>query len=326
MSRPRRGTTMMETLVAMCLLAAAFVATAQMLAVCARQRQAAERQFAAQLAASNTAERIAAMPFADVSNDALAALAPSPELQTALGECAASRSTAPRIPTNSQPASGSASASPGPPAARPAARYTSSRGNTMNKGPGHETHTAQSASASARSPATRPAAAFTLIEMIAVISLVSAILGGVAVLLQGVWRAERARTHHSAQYAAIHRAGELFRTDVRAGDVDLAAGQGSASRIVVTLPDQRTIEYTAGEARIDRQVRESGQIARRRHLRAPPGSTATWLRDAGELPVVSLLIKTPRSAEPVESSSTRTLRIDAALRAHAAASAKGADE
>ena len=80
--------------------------------------------------------------------------------------------------------------------------------------------------------------------------------------------AERAQII-TAQYAAIHRAGELFRTDVRAGDVDLAAGQGSASRIVVTLPDQGTIEYTAGEARIDRQVRESGQIALRDTFASP---------------------------------------------------------
>ena len=87
MSGKRRGTTLLEATLALCLLAAAFATTAQMLTVCARQRQTADRQFAAQLEATNVAERIATMRYDDITPQALQAMTLTPETQAALPDC-----------------------------------------------------------------------------------------------------------------------------------------------------------------------------------------------------------------------------------------------
>ncbi|HEY1599294.1 MAG TPA: hypothetical protein VGG64_06810 [Pirellulales bacterium] len=84
MRKLRRGTTLVEVSLALCLLAVAIVATAQILTLCARQRKAADRQFAAQMEASNVAERIAAIDYDDVTAVSLAAMKLSPETQSAL--------------------------------------------------------------------------------------------------------------------------------------------------------------------------------------------------------------------------------------------------
>ena len=84
MTQARRGTTLVEVSLALCLLAVAIAAAAQMLAVCARQRKSADRQFAAQIEASNIAERIATMSYSDVGPETLATMTLSPETQSAL--------------------------------------------------------------------------------------------------------------------------------------------------------------------------------------------------------------------------------------------------
>ena len=71
-------------MLALCLLAAACVAAAQMLTVCARQRIEAERQLAAQLEANNAAERIAAMSYDKLTSDSSRRLALTPEGLAAL--------------------------------------------------------------------------------------------------------------------------------------------------------------------------------------------------------------------------------------------------
>ena len=52
---------------AIALLSVAVIATAQVLAVCARQRMTSEQWLAAQLEAANVQEHIAAMPYEKVS-------------------------------------------------------------------------------------------------------------------------------------------------------------------------------------------------------------------------------------------------------------------
>jgi len=80
----RRGTTIIEATVALCILAAAFGAAARLLSVCARQRQEADHQLAAQLEVDNVAEQIASMAYEDVTPAALDALQITPEAAAAL--------------------------------------------------------------------------------------------------------------------------------------------------------------------------------------------------------------------------------------------------
>jgi type II secretory pathway component PulJ len=80
----RRGYTLLETTVALGILAAGFVMTAQALAVGGKQRQAAAKLMVAQLEAANTLEQIAAMPFDDVTSATLAKMKLSEEAQATL--------------------------------------------------------------------------------------------------------------------------------------------------------------------------------------------------------------------------------------------------
>jgi prepilin-type N-terminal cleavage/methylation domain-containing protein len=80
------GYTLLETTIALAILAAAFVLVAQVLATCARQRQAAEQLLVAQLEAANAVERIAALPFDQVSAAKLGELTLSKAAQAALPE------------------------------------------------------------------------------------------------------------------------------------------------------------------------------------------------------------------------------------------------
>lgn len=70
----------------MCMLAGAFVGTAHLLTVCARQRVAVDRQFVAQEEAANIAERIGALSFEEMDNKSLGRLGLSPQAQALLPE------------------------------------------------------------------------------------------------------------------------------------------------------------------------------------------------------------------------------------------------
>lgn len=80
----QRGYTLIEVTMALALLAAGFVLVAQVLAACARQRQAAGQLLVAQLEAANAVERIAALPFGEVTAAKLGELTLSQEAQAAL--------------------------------------------------------------------------------------------------------------------------------------------------------------------------------------------------------------------------------------------------
>lgn len=78
------GHTLIETTIALAILAAAFVLVAQVLATCARQRRASDQLLLAQLEAANAAERIAALPYDQVVPDKLSELTLSNDAQAAL--------------------------------------------------------------------------------------------------------------------------------------------------------------------------------------------------------------------------------------------------
>lgn len=84
MKRAPRGTTLVEVCLALCLLAGGFAGTAQLLTACARQRTAVEKQFAAQGEAANVVERVATMPYEDLTPEKLQQLSLSAETQAIL--------------------------------------------------------------------------------------------------------------------------------------------------------------------------------------------------------------------------------------------------
>jgi prepilin-type N-terminal cleavage/methylation domain-containing protein len=157
---------------------------------------------------------------------------------------------------------------------------------------------------------------FTLVEMTVVVSLASIVLGGVAVLLQGVWRAERSVADHRAIRAAMFRLGELFRADVHAGKVADAMTPpdgATADKIALALPGDRTVEYSWANAQIERVVRVNGEIVHQDTFPLPAGATAVWQVADAEPRLVTLLITMPLGVKQLELADERTMRIDAVI-------------
>lgn len=84
MTAKRHGFTLIEVTLAIGLLAVAMVAATQVLTASLRQRAAADRQFTAQIEASNVAERIAAMEYDAVTPETVQSLTLPSEVQSSL--------------------------------------------------------------------------------------------------------------------------------------------------------------------------------------------------------------------------------------------------
>lgn len=120
---------------------------------------------------------------------------------------------------------------------------------------------------------------FTLIETLAVITLTSTILGGIAVLLHGVWRTERSVSDHRTQMTVLFRVAELFRADANAGELTAPApepGGAAVDQIALAYPEDRTLEYRAADAQIERIVRIRGAITHRDTFKLASNSSASW--------------------------------------------------
>jgi Tfp pilus assembly protein PilV len=80
----RRGFSIVEAMAAIALLSVAVIATAQVLAVCARQRMTSEQLLGAQLEAANVQEHIAALPYEKVSPSTMESLQLAPNSRAIL--------------------------------------------------------------------------------------------------------------------------------------------------------------------------------------------------------------------------------------------------
>jgi hypothetical protein len=83
---PRRAFTLLETTVALAMLAFGLILTVQILGLAARQRQAAGQLLVAQLEAANALERIAAMPYDRVTVESLSDLSLSGDAKATLAD------------------------------------------------------------------------------------------------------------------------------------------------------------------------------------------------------------------------------------------------
>jgi type II secretory pathway pseudopilin PulG len=158
------------------------------------------------------------------------------------------------------------------------------------------------------------AAGFTLLEVVIAVSMASAVMGGAAVLLQGVWRVERSTRHHAQNLAADYRLAETFRSDAHHAHADalqqLAQVEG-ADKLVLALEDGRLVEYSAGPAQVERVVKRGDEIAGRDTFLLKPNSTVRWQAGAEDAPMISMLVSAPLGLEQLELAEIRTTRTDA---------------
>lgn len=83
-SKPRRGLTLLEVCVALVVLTAAMTALAQLVAANGRQRRTNDQRLAALQEVANEAERLATLPWNELTPEKLTSWQPSPELTAVL--------------------------------------------------------------------------------------------------------------------------------------------------------------------------------------------------------------------------------------------------
>jgi type II secretory pathway pseudopilin PulG len=166
-----------------------------------------------------------------------------------------------------------------------------------------------------------PRRGMTIVELLVVIAVQSALLALMAGLFAVLYQADR---HGRAQIEAatwLEALGDAFRRDVRAATPrgassadsvappkgatggESAAAAATPALLVLELPDGRTVRYTIETGGVARVESRGQQTLRRELFRLPAGARATVesAEDAG-MPLVRLVVESqrkPSSAPPV---------------------------
>ncbi|HUG92770.1 MAG TPA: hypothetical protein VML55_18155 [Planctomycetaceae bacterium] len=120
-------------------------------------------------------------------------------------------------------------------------------------------------------PATRPRrrSGKSLIELIAVISILAAVMAAGTRLMHVLFRAERTGTQQAAETAALAQLARQFRRDVHAADSRRMAPSpaGGDTTLELTLPGGEQVVYVPGRQSIDRRVLRGGEILSQQRFR-----------------------------------------------------------
>ena len=133
----------------------------------------------------------------------------------------------------------------------------------------------------------------SLVEMMVVIAIGSAIIGLVGVCLQGLYRAERRTRQQMTQREALTQLGLRFRSDAHeAARVERTepAKPGGAVRLVLTAQDGRTVTYQADGGQVERTVERGGQVVHHDAFRLPGVRVAWELKSAGDQVLAAAVI------------------------------------
>lgn len=135
--------------------------------------------------------------------------------------------------------------------------------------------------------------AFSLVEMLVVVALGSAILGMVGVCLQGMYRAEQRTRQQMTQHAALTQLGLQLRADaheaVRAERTE-PAKPGDTAELVLNVRDGRTITYRADRGQAERTVQRGEQVVHHDAFRLPGVRVAWALETVGEQVLAAAVI------------------------------------
>ncbi len=155
---------------------------------------------------------------------------------------------------------------------------------------------------------------FSLVELAVVISIMSLLLGMIAVLLQGMLQTQRAGIRQVAVGQSLMRLSAQFREDVHAADSTETEGE---STIRLVSQGGRTVTYRVDEDQLLResQVADSQVNAQREAFRLPPHAKISFsvlpLSDNAKL--VALTMDAQRTEQtPVPT--WRPTRIEALLK------------
>jgi prepilin-type N-terminal cleavage/methylation domain-containing protein len=138
--------------------------------------------------------------------------------------------------------------------------------------------------------------AFTLIEMVVVMALASAMLGMAVALLVTLLRAERAVRDHVGHAAQVNRLAEQFRRDAHAA-VRVMPGtkeNNQSGGVRFELAADHAVTYLPGDGEIVRTQWEGARVRGQDSFSLLPQSKVSWSLPSGSRPaMVSLRIELP---------------------------------
>jgi prepilin-type N-terminal cleavage/methylation domain-containing protein len=152
--------------------------------------------------------------------------------------------------------------------------------------------------------------AFSLIEMIAVMSVAAVMLGVAATLLYGLLQTEGSGREHVCQSGVLGHLADQFRCDVHEARTVAVAADGESRQF--ELAPGRTVSYHCQPGTLTRTEQVDGTVERRESFTLRPGSTATIQIPTDTKPAIVSLRIVP-AAEPSGQSARRIIRIDAVL-------------
>ncbi len=152
---------------------------------------------------------------------------------------------------------------------------------------------------------------FTLIEMVVVITVGSAVMGMAATTLALLMRAEGEGAESASVSVATSRLARSFRDDVRDAE---GAVVDAPRKIRLTQDDARSIQYEADHALLRRTVRQGDSVTHRDEFHLLHGEVRFEVTHDGK---VAVLMHTNRSDSTTDDSNearpVRSLRIEAVL-------------
>lgn len=152
---------------------------------------------------------------------------------------------------------------------------------------------------------------FTLIEVLVVITVGTAVFGAAIGVLYLLKEAQVAAQERLASGRAVSRLAEAFRDDVHGAAAMERLGQGSAEEGVVwhlEIPPDTDVEYRFSSAAVERTQR-IGHSTVRETYRLPPGTRATFEPGEASGSIVTLRLE----AAPQGSAKWRPVIIEAVL-------------
>jgi prepilin-type N-terminal cleavage/methylation domain-containing protein len=154
--------------------------------------------------------------------------------------------------------------------------------------------------------------AFTLIEMVAVIAISSAMMGGGVVMLVALLKNEGSSRKHLELCKTLTRLDEQFRIDAHAANSASVNEKGDALELTLPEPSKTLIRYLRGPAEISREEIE-GEKTLRRESYPLPQEVKTSLEKKTEGAITTLVLH----VEPKQVAESKirypTTRIEAVL-------------
>ena len=157
----------------------------------------------------------------------------------------------------------------------------------------------------------------SLIECIVVLALIAVTLGAVTTTLHVLYQADRRLRDGLTRDSAVEKLAAQLRCDAHqalsAKVGDPAGKTAPANDLSLSLPEDRSIQYTLFPERIERVVRR-GQTVEHRETYRLVSSSASWrVREDRAPPMVTLVLELQTGRESGERAAPRTCRVDAAI-------------